>query len=134
MSSLNLRDGLVVQKILHHRDGGHQIAIVELIGDVPTHRTELPPLLYNRMEEAEPKRQLLERYRLVTCLDHLIVDVTKAVLQIRDKALWWLAGDLHGQLEEMYGEVAAWACGKKQAETGVRNVDFEIRHDALKVT
>ena len=49
--SCYLFDVHVVQVVLNKLHGGIEVGLVELVGDVPSQRTVLPPLLYRTVEK-----------------------------------------------------------------------------------
>lgn len=44
----------VIQMVLNKLDSGSKVSLVELVGDVPSDGSELPPLLDSGMEEGHP--------------------------------------------------------------------------------
>lgn len=44
----------VIQMVLNKLDSGSKVSLVELVGDVPSDGSELPPLLDGGMEEGNP--------------------------------------------------------------------------------
>ena len=53
---------VLLQEHVQLLDGDTQVSLVELVGDVPAHGAELPPLLGQGVEEAQAVQQLLKHH------------------------------------------------------------------------
>lgn len=75
---------VVIEEHIQLRDTYTQVGLVELVPHVPAERAELPPLLHDRVEEAQREQQLLEHFRLFVAFEPLGVVDGIALVRPRD--------------------------------------------------
>ena len=68
----------------------HEVLVGEFVGDVPADRPELPPVLDDCMEEAEPEQQFLEFFWLFALVQLPLVEILVSPQQVVPQTLWRL--------------------------------------------
>lgn len=119
-----------------------QIGLVELVRNVPPQRTEIAPLLYQRVEKAQAEEQLFEINRLIAGLEELRVADRIAQVRthdVRAKTLRGFVGHLHAVLQDGNRKVFGRIRRQPQPEVrmgGVRRQaltdSLQGRHEALR--
>jgi len=109
---------LLLQEHLEHLQRNGEIAIVELVSDVPPKRSELATLLQNRVEERQAKQQLLPWPFLGMAVPHTVRNGCKRSRQIGTQTTGRLVRKLDTVLQHRYREVLTGH--RRQPQTELR--------------
>ena len=101
--------------VLNELNGGGEVGLVELVGNVPAERAELAPLLDGGVHEGGAVEHGLPAGD-VGDVEHLLGDRGVGALQAGLDALRRLVGELDGGLEEVDGELGIGLGGDPAAE------------------
>ena len=66
-------DVVLVEEHVELLGADPQVRLVELVGDVPSQGSELPPLLHESVEEAEAEQEFAELGSLLVASEELVV-------------------------------------------------------------
>ncbi len=113
---------LLVQQHSEDRFRGFQVAVVELVPDVPAQGPEFLPLQDDRVEEAQAPHQLVDRHLLVAALQVRFGDVLEGPLQVHLQAPRRLRGQLDAVLQDAHREVRGGHRGQEQPEVWMDRV------------
>lgn len=102
-----------------------QVGFVEFIGDVPTDRAELAPLLHDSVEEAQRVQELLEILALNTAFEEFGIANRIARIGSQDvgpESLRRLVRYLDAVLKNRDGKMFRWITGQPQPEIRVNRI------------
>lgn len=94
----------IVEMILYELNAGSEVSLIELVGNIPTQRTELPPLLHHCVQEGDGVQQR-RPLRLTRVVQEVLADALVRPLQAGSDPLRRLVGELDGHLQETDGEL-----------------------------
>jgi hypothetical protein len=125
---------LFIQENFEHSKTGFKIRIIELIGSVPTKRSEFTTLLNNGMHECESKDKLAPDFRFLAVVEVVLAKVSKGTLEVGFDSAGRLGSHLNRVLESRDGEVGCWHRSEEKTEVRIDIAGFlEVEHNLLEV-